>query len=333
MVKDGVFLLPEFLCHYSNIADKIYLIDHNSQYNLASVNGPKIEVVRSDQYSYLQEECTNLVVEHFNIKDKYDWLFVLDVDEFLPFTSRNDLELFLSRYRNNNVISYPWVNGLAMDGSSQSEKKGLINVNQLLFYKKSSSSHKCAVNISKTKGNFFIPRSCHNIAYFKKPIWHRLLRGPGIKYYHSIVVNIPLYHIVSTGKKDFEAKIDNFKQMRRMMDGVSGIGGSLIYSYPEKYSVEDLLRYVANYRVGQVKDHIAVTMSDFSASFNLSHIDKTTVDDYRNVILGNNCKIVKEPDEIESKYLLEKKLNNNYFMNKRWFFITNKNEIMIRAPK
>ncbi|GJL99849.1 MAG: hypothetical protein DHS20C07_15290 [Methyloligella sp.] len=333
MVKDSISFLPEFITHYEKLADTIFVVDHNSQYDLGRIHSSKIKFIRADLYTYFQEECTNLIIDHFKIRDEFDWLFVLDVDEFLPFYKREKLENLLRSYAKDKVLSYSWKNGLAVDETLKANSDGIIDSSNLIFYERKSRTVKSAVNIKAIKGNFFVPRSAHNIAYYKKPLWHRLLRGDGVKFYKSQIIEQPLFHIVSLGKEDFEEKIKNFKKMRKMMDGVNGIGGSLIYSYPETYSFNELLRYVANYRVGNIKDHFQATRENFQNSFNFNHLDKDRVKALRERFLSKKSETVETPSEIEKKYLGAKKAENNFYKNQKWFSVTNNREVIISEPE
>ncbi len=333
MVKDSISFLPEFISHYEKLADAIFVVDHNSQYDLGKIHSSKIKVIRANLYTHFQEECTNLIIEHYNIKNNFDWLFVLDVDEFLPFYNRQEFEFFLKSHTTKKVISYAWKNGVSADNELKLNCNGIIDSQELIFYEKKSKTVKCGINIKATKSNFFIPCSTHSIAYYKKPLWHRLLRGDAVKFYKLEKIEQPLFHIVSLGKEDFEEKIKNFKKMRKMMDGVNGIGGSLIYSYPETYSFNELLRYVANYRVGNIKDHFQATRENFQKSFNFNHLDKDRVKALRERFLSKKSETVETPSEIEKKYLAAKKAENNFYKNQKWFSVTNNREVIISEPE
>src|SRR5690606_32093468 len=112
MVHNGYEYLSEFLTYHFQLCDHIYLIDHNSHRDLRDLRLDGLTVVRSNQVAQFQSECTNLVIEHFQIKKKYDWLFVLDIDEFLPFSNKKDFHDFLQKHKQGAVLQFYWRNGV-----------------------------------------------------------------------------------------------------------------------------------------------------------------------------------------------------------------------------
>ena len=163
MVYNGYEYLAEFLTYHLALCDDIFLIDHNSERDLRALQMDRVTIVRSNHEAQFQSECTNIVIEHFGIKQKYDWLFVLDIDEFLPFSSKNTFHDFLNQNKDHYVVQLHWRNGVPFYGEDMTPET-LIACDSIRFFHKDGKQHKSFVNIAKTKGQFFVPTGAHHIS-------------------------------------------------------------------------------------------------------------------------------------------------------------------------
>lgn len=307
LVKNGCSILPEFLCHHENLFDRIHLIDHNSSYDLSVLSSDITKVYRVDLKSYFQEEYVSVVVSQVKLDPSLQWLFILDVDEFLPFTSREDFGAFLSANKSHKVVSFHWRNGLPLDLMFDDPKIGVSDSRELLFYSQLSSSKKCAVNVALCGTNFYIPRSNHCVVTETSPVWRRLVRKNASRAIKDETVSEALYHILSTSHENFVQKIAQFKELRKVFDGVNGHGGSLIYKYPEEYDLDDWLRYTANYRVGRPEDHRMVTVKDFSRFFDFNHCDRSQISFCRDLMLSKPVAPVEAISSAEQNVISKKR--------------------------
>ena len=78
----------EFIIHHKNLTDQIYVIDHRSGKKFSDLDVEGVTFIESNQVAQFQSEVTNALIRDFRLYDKYDWIFVLDIDEFLPFASK-----------------------------------------------------------------------------------------------------------------------------------------------------------------------------------------------------------------------------------------------------
>ena len=62
----------------------------------------------------------NALLNVINAENKFDWIFVLDIDEFLPFQNKRQIHQFLCKYRYAKCISFKWRNGIFKDGYNDS---------------------------------------------------------------------------------------------------------------------------------------------------------------------------------------------------------------------
>lgn len=304
LVQNGVGLLPEFLCHHLRLFEKIHIIDHNSNYDLSAVKQDRVSVYRANIATYFQEEFTNVVVSKVLCDEALDWLFVLDVDEFLPFFSWSEFSDFLDAHSDRKVIQFSWRNGIPLDHLTHEEGRGVSDSESLMFYKDMSTTKKCAVNVRRMGRNFYIPRSNHRVQYRRnffglKP--SQFLRVLG----HD--TGREVYHIVSSSLENFSSKIRHFKDVRQKLMGVKGHGGSLIMKYPDAYSIEDWLSFTANYRSGDPKEISRPELSDFRPVDLFHTLDSAKIGSMRAAILAHPVPSQTEITDAEKAVIDAKK--------------------------
>jgi hypothetical protein len=313
LVRNGVGFLPEFLCHHLRLFDKIHVIDHNSDFDLGVLNSDRVTVYRANIATYFQEEFINVLLEKVLKEEVADWIFILDVDEFLPFFSRTEFNTFLESYSSRKVIELSWRNGLPLDHLTQDDKKGVGNSKELLFHKDLSSTKKCAVNVGRMGRNVYIPRSNHRVQHKRNffgfmPKYFVRVRG------HD--TGREIYHIVSSSLEDFGSKIQRFKDVRQKFMGVKGHGGSLILEYPDTYSIEDWLSFTANYRSGDPKHISRPGLSDFVHVDLFSSLDHSEIAATRTKLLSHPVASRSDATDEEQSVIDEKK---KYGIKKRLF--------------
>lgn len=304
MVQNSIEYLPEFLTYHRDIFDYIHVIDHNSKFDLSSLRSDKFLFYRVYIKSYLQEEVTNIVQRHIVDNYSVDWLYTLDVDEFLPFKQNSCFENFLNSVSNKKVISFNWRNGVPFDFKKNDNYHGISESNDLIFYKELSPTLKCAVNVKRCGKNFYTPRSNHRVETFSNSI-RSLWRRPTAIQSHS--TGLGIYHVLSSSLDDFGAKIRRFKQLRRTFDGVKGHGGSLIYKYPDEVNESDWLKYTANYRVGDPSKIRKASRDDFAFGLDFEHLDKSLIRQMKKILLENRTSHLDTVSSSEENLLLMKK--------------------------
>ena len=304
LVKDSINLLPEFIAHHSHLFDQIHIIDHNSSFDLAVVANSQIHVYRAQVHSYFQEEFTNTVIRHLLKTNLLDWLFVLDVDEFLPFKNRLVFNNFLETHKSDRIITFNWRNGAPCDFDTNEDNRGVSDSKELIFYKLKSSTVKCAVNVNKVGRNFYIPRSNHRVETWFNSYRYFWRRPATLKLQNT---GLEIFHILSVSLEDFQSKINKFKSLRRIFDGVKGHGGSMIYKYPDHVDKLAWLTHTANYRVGDPNKHPKVSRDDFLQLFDFKHCDPDYIANLRRKLRDNPCEPLAGPSDQELKIVNLKK--------------------------
>ena len=100
--------------------DHVFLIDHNSSKDYRSLTCDRVTVFRSTISTFRKAININALLNVINAENKFDWIFVLDIDEFLPFQNKRQIHQFLCKYRYAKCISFRWRNGILKDGRSDS---------------------------------------------------------------------------------------------------------------------------------------------------------------------------------------------------------------------
>ncbi len=116
LVRDEMAHLSSAMAHFTTLFDEIHVVDHKSEdgtrETLSDWHSNRCSVHRYhfDNPGYFQSELmTFLAREQANRKD-VDWIFFLDFDEYLPFTSRLEFEQALVQHRFEQAIKMRWHN-------------------------------------------------------------------------------------------------------------------------------------------------------------------------------------------------------------------------------
>lgn len=331
MVYNGQEYLAEFISYYLNLCDHIYLIDHNSQKDLRALDIEGVTVVRSNHEAQFQSECTNRVVEHFKIKEKYDWLFVLDIDEFLPFSDRSIFHVFLEQHKGESAIQFQWRNGVPFYDGDKEPPPSLIDCNSIRFFHEHSPHCKTCVNIKKTKGRFVVPTGAHHISVdysgrIRLPIIHRKNR------FIAPISKRPLMHIVAYNRDAFVEKIKVYVEQMKYRDHVKGQGGGVVRDYPDEISNDEWLWYIANFRVSNPDQYYECEVEHFLEEPIFFHLTKEHVADVREKMFSCPDMEKRPALPVEQEYLCYKKDDRDVVKNIEWFEISAEHEVCSIVP-
>lgn len=332
MVYNSYEYLSEFLTYYLGLCDHIYIIDHNSERDLRDLKIDRVTFIRSNHEAQFQSECTNTVIEHFGIKNKYDWLFVLDIDEFLPFSDKASFQNFLKKHNKDNVVQLHWRNGVPFYDDKQGAPPSLIDCDSIRFFHLKGRQHKSFVNIKKTKGAFFVPTGSHHISRHL-PYWQEKL--PIIrnrKIYKAAISDLTLYHIVAFNKDAFIKKIKNYVEQMKYREHIVGQGGWMVRDYPDDFSGDEWLWYIGNFRVSEKDQQYPVSRDDFVETSVFAHLDRSQVIALRDKVLSCRQMVKQKASGDEKKYLEYKKDDRHIAENIKWFSINPENEIVTVVP-
>lgn len=230
--------LPAFLAHHLRLCDHIILLDHNSDVDLRTLRQSAVDVYRIAVKTFAKDIFIQYFLGMLELWRSYDFLFILDVDEFLPFTSRSQIERFMWENRNTSVLSMNWRNGYSdsdrpLDGSET-----------LFFTPWRAPTRKLIYNLAKI--NHILPiEGNHNARY---PIFDSTVlqlrpkrRDSGLGLFHLPVLGLSslLHKIKTSPEKHFRQKL-----LRSMLE--VGIAPDRARSL--ELTNEDLMTFVANYR-------------------------------------------------------------------------------------
>ena len=130
MVKNKYDTIEDFLDQALELFDVVYLLDHESRDGtwelLESVASrtPRLRLFRLHAESYPQSEVATWFCGEIFVRERPDWLFFLDCDEFLPFNRAAELRAALAAERDADLlhlgVAEHWARGLdGVEGDSQ----------------------------------------------------------------------------------------------------------------------------------------------------------------------------------------------------------------------
>ncbi len=120
MMKNEKTLAVAFSEMLKEFADYAYILDHSSTDGTAETIKsiyPDARIFNLVSRRYPQSEMSNFFARKIFGETDADYLFLLDADEFLPFSTKTEMIEFLQSAHECNVIAFPW-NNLAPAGNS-----------------------------------------------------------------------------------------------------------------------------------------------------------------------------------------------------------------------
>lgn len=194
--------LPVFLSRHLELFDKIILLDHNSDkdYRFLSDIFLNLEVFRISEYGYKLDVFWNAVIHNreLNLIEEYDYLFILDIDEFMPFVSKSQFERWLMSQKKNRLIKLFWKNALF------TQYFGEIKVNQVL-----SPVSKLGYNLNRLK-RFYVEHGNHGVSL---PILDKLLNRILISKNNTSEPCEYIYHFPLFSKDDLSTKLNSANKL------------------------------------------------------------------------------------------------------------------------
>ena len=259
--NDSPIYLPAFLAYHLRIVDHVFLIDHNSSKDYRCLSCDRVTVFRSTISTYRLDININALLNVINTENKFDWIFVLDIDEFLPFQNKKQIHQFLCKYRYAKCISFRWRNGIFKDGDNASriESDSIID-----FQLRKSKVKKLGYNTGAIRNwsgeNLHVAHGNHSAIFFA--YGNRLL---GKLLVRKIQVEEPLFHIPFLTFDRLSSKLElhqhKFKaKILKSTDRLSKIYGPDWYN--SRIDMDDIYWLVANYRT-QTSDFVDASRKDF----------------------------------------------------------------------
>lgn len=172
--------------------DKSYLVAHNSYDKTEKLflDVEKYSVTKAIHVDFRQAEYALSEMKKA-FAEGADWVVFLDFDEFLPFIGRRELEDFLDRHREEDVISWNWQNILPETwGDADLFKKSFLTIYDIPSLSKTIISK----SAFEKDPDLLISHGAHNILSSRK-----------LKHFHE--VGHKLIHIPIHGLDHFKQKI------------------------------------------------------------------------------------------------------------------------------
>jgi len=316
----------EFIVHNKNLTDHIYVIDHRSSKKLSMLNIEGVTFIDSNQVCQFQSEVTNTLIRDFKLYEKYDWIFVLDIDEFLPFNKKIDFCNFLEGHKNDRVVAFNWRNGVGIYPTVDVKvkpKDSLIDVGRLLVSDYINLNIKVAVNCNKLNYPFYFRTGAHEIVqrreflsgFYKKNIYKSIKPA---KQHHF------LYHIVSYDRKSFYQKIQNYVNQMEMRKHVKGQGGWMVRDYLVDFDDRAWLEIIQNFRISNEESIMKnVDETIFSRHDLFGHLAADEIYFLKNKVMALDEKKLPESNEAEQRYIKNKSLDTDLIENLQRFIVKN----------
>lgn len=322
--------ISEFLAHHNNLADSIYLIDHRSDKRLKEIKINNLIHIESNQVAQFQSEVTNAVIRDYRIYENFDWIFVLDIDEFLPFKSQVELHKFLKKYNNAQTVAFNWLNGVGVYPTTKFEKfdddRTLINVVPLFISKKKNPNIKVCVNCNNLKYPFYFRTGAHEVVKSLKFLSLFLEKN----YYKSIKNHVDLhfiYHIVSFDRESFYKKIKNYVYQMKLRRHIKGQGGWMVEGYLKNFDDNDWLEVIQNFRVSDQKKLARNVDKDMFVKMDIfNHLEINKILQIKNQVKLLSSKILQESCASEIAYLKNKTFDNDVMHNSKFFHVIKKED-------
>ncbi len=213
MIKNEKNILETFAAHALAMFDRVIFVDHQSSdgsgaYMRALADEyPQIEYYMFDEPGYYQSEVMTWVVSNLIGSNEDGWIFFLDADEYLPFTSRAECDRELAKYASFPVISMPWLNLVPLDMDSGQVKGGVF-----MRPPKTAAHHKIAFQPG------LIPFDDYVVAQGN----HALLVGKGYRQLFPAEEAFPIYHLPIRTKQQLRDKIRHGVESYRKMGADRG---------------------------------------------------------------------------------------------------------------
>lgn len=109
--KDPEPYFAAFHAHHERLVDRIIYIDHGSRLEWSELELAKTKFIACDISNFIKDITYSKVINQSGLIGGLDFLFILDVDEFLPFETSAALYTFLNSYVNYGTGTLNWING------------------------------------------------------------------------------------------------------------------------------------------------------------------------------------------------------------------------------
>lgn len=156
--KDPDAYLPCFHAHHARLADQIFYLDHCSKKDYRSLNLDNATFYRTNISNFVKDLFISRIIQDLRVQYDFDFLFILDIDEYILFSRRVDFHDFLNHYINIPVGTLYWRNGYP------NNFENLRNSPKIFVQKDLQNTKKLFYNLRLLR-NFFPKEGNHNADY------------------------------------------------------------------------------------------------------------------------------------------------------------------------
>ncbi len=304
-VRNSAAHLPAFLAHHLRLCDRIILLDHNSTVDLRSLRQPRVDVYRIAAQSFAKDLFVAYFLKSLELSRDHDFLFLLDVDEFLPFSTRAETQAFMQANRQSAVLALHWRNGFS------SADRPLDGRETLVFTPWRSPTRKLVYNLKKL-GDILPIEGNHNARY---PLFDSLLvqirpkrRDSGLGLFHIPFVGL-------TGLRDKLAAFPEAEFRTKLMKDMLALGIPPERAASLDLTDEDLMAFIANYRSDPGGIRPGITAADFEPVPLFAGIEAEIAEQAAR--LAACAPIAAVEDDGREAAIIDRLRGNRFFYNRR----------------
>lgn len=125
-VRDAADIIEAFVRHNLTVLDGLAIVDHGSVDGTSEIlaalvaEGLPVFAARDDTPAFAQRKLMNRLVRHVFATSDAEWVFPLDVDEFVKVESRRQLEAILQAVPRTRHLVLPWLTYVPLfDGAEE----------------------------------------------------------------------------------------------------------------------------------------------------------------------------------------------------------------------
>ena len=135
MARNEASRIHDSMRHFCALFDRVVFIDHGSEDETANIamgyhgiNGTEVIVLRADDPGYFQSKYMSAVANALIAEQASEWIFFLDLDEYLPFLTAVDFRQALIELSEFSVIYSHWYNLslTSLDSDSLQDAEALV---------------------------------------------------------------------------------------------------------------------------------------------------------------------------------------------------------------